>query len=122
MDLAKDDILAAKLLLEGNKNLHAGFFFHLTVEKALKAMIASITSEIPPKTHNLSKLAEIGAIYDDLTESQLNLLEELNPLNIEARYPSYKESIIKMLTDEKLTRIYYETEDFLSWIKKRLEK
>ena len=53
LDLAADDVLSAKTLLDGKRYLHAGFFCHLIAEKALKAVIANATSEIPPYIHNL---------------------------------------------------------------------
>ena len=122
LDLADDDLSAAKILVDGKKPLHAGFFCHLIAEKALKAMIASVTSEIPPKTHHLISLSERAGIFDDLSEDQRNLLNELNPLNIEARYPEYKERVAQTLTAETTARLLRETEDFLSWIKQKLEK
>ena len=122
LDLADDDVSVADLLLNGKKYFQAGFFCHLVTEKALKAIIANATTEAPPKTHDLTKLAERGGIFDDLTERQLNFLEELNPLNIEARYPDYKASITRILTPEKTAGIFKETEEFLCWIKQRLGK
>ena len=120
LDLADDDISVATLLISGKKYLQAGFFCHLVAEKALKAIIVSVTNEVPPKTHDLTRLAERGGIYDELTEEQLSLLEELNPLNIEARYPEHKEKIAKMLASGKTRRMLLETEEFLCWIKLRL--
>ena len=120
LDLASDDASTASLLINGKKYLQAGFFCHLTAEKALKAIIACNTTEAPPRTHDLTKLAERGGVFGDLTESQLNLLEELNPLNIEARYPEYKEGISNILTAEKTGKLLKETEGFLCWIKQRL--
>ena len=122
LDLADEDVPVVKLLLDGKKYLHAGFFCHLIAEKALKAMVASVTSEIPPKIHDLAKLAEQSGIFDELSEQQLNLLKELNPLNIGARYPDYKERIAKNLSSKTAARIFTETEDFLCWIKQRLRK
>ena len=122
LKMADEDVSVAELLLSGKKYLQAGFFCHLIAEKALKAIIVSVTAEAPLKIHDLAKLAERGGIYDDLTESQLVYLEELNPLNIEARYPDYKASISKILTAEKATKLFKETEMFLSWIKQRLGK
>jgi HEPN domain-containing protein len=112
----------AKILLNEKKYLHAGFFCHLVAEKALKAMIANITSEIPPKIHHLINLSELAGVFDDLSEQQRKLLGELNPLNIEARYPEYKERVAKTLSAERTARLFKETEEFLCWIKKKLEK
>jgi HEPN domain-containing protein len=122
LELADEDVLAAKTLLDGKRHLHTGFFCHLVTEKALKAMIASVTSEIPPYIHDLAKLAERGGIFDDLSEQQHNLLKDLSPLQIEARYPEYKERVAKKLTLEVTKHLFQETEAFLCWIKKRLEK
>ena len=122
LELCEDDLKAAKSLLKSKDFLWMGFICHLIAEKALKAAVADVTSEIPPKTHDLTRLAERGGIIDDLSENQLELLETLNPLNIEARYPEYKERISKMLTQQKSTDILKETEAFLCWIKEKLEK
>ncbi|MDR3263217.1 MAG: HEPN domain-containing protein [Clostridiales bacterium] len=47
-------------------------------------------------------------------------MDELNPLNIEARYPEYKEQIAKTLTPERCKAIIAKTEELLCWIKKQL--
>ena len=122
LDLADDDVITAKTLLDGKRYLHAGFFCHLIVEKAIKAAIANATSEIPPYIHHLIILAERARISDDLSEQQRKLLGELNPLNIEARYPEYKERVAQTLDAERTERLFKETEDFLWWIKKKLKK
>ena len=122
LDLAADDLSVADLLFKGKKRLHMAFFCHLAAEKALKAAIAHNTEKIPPKIHDLLKLAKFGEIYDCLTEEQLSLLEELTPLNIDARYPAFKESIELFLTIERCKKFYDETEAFLCWIKSALGK
>ena len=120
--LADEDVSVVVLLLKGKKYLQAGFFCHLITEKSLKAVIANSSEEVPPKTHDLIKLAHRGGIFEVLNENQKRFLEELNPLNIEARYPSYKENISKILTEEKMKLLFNETEEFLCWIKQRLGK
>ena len=120
--MCDEDLITAKWLLDGKRLLPMGFFCHLIAEKALKAVVARNTGEIPPKIHNLAKLAESGGIYSDLTESQKDYLEDLMPLQIDGRYTEYKDSIAQTLTLEKGARIYKETEEFLCWIKKKLEK
>ena len=53
--------------------------------------------EIPLKIHSLSRLAEKTGIDQELSEEQLDFIDRLEPLNIEARYPSYKERLMKSL-------------------------
>ena len=102
--------------------LWAGFICHLVAEKALKAAIASVTSEVPPKSHDLPKLAAKTAVCDYLPNDYKVLLGKLTPLHIEARYPEYKDKIATILTEEYCGILLKETEEFLCWIKKKLGK
>lgn len=49
--------------------------------------------EVPLKIHSLSRLAERTGLDKQLSEEQLAFIDKLEPLNIEARYPSYKERL-----------------------------
>jgi HEPN domain-containing protein len=122
LDLCDDDLATAQWLLEGKRLLHCGYFCHQTAEKALKAIVANVTDEIPPKIHDLPKLAVYGDIWDEITDEHKALIKKLIPLQIEARYPEYKESIAKTLTVGYCKQLLGETEGFLCWIKQRLEK
>lgn len=122
LDLCVDDLATAKVLLESKRLLHMGFFCHMIVEKALKALIVDRTDEIPPKIHDLQKLAVRGEIFDSLSEEQFALIDKLKPMQIEARYPEHKEKIASALTVEACQSILTETEAFLCWIKRLLEK
>lgn len=65
------------------------FIGHLSLEKILKALwVKNNSSDIPPKTHNLKKIAD-EAKYS-LSEDEAGLLLEINDFNLEARYPDYK--------------------------------
>ena len=44
------------------------------------------------------------------------------PLQIEARYPEYKEKISSFLTEKYCIKLLNDTEEFLCWIKKKLER
>jgi HEPN domain-containing protein len=122
LELCDDDLKAAKAMLESQNLLWMGFLCHLIAEKALKAVIASQINDVPPKIHNLTTLAKRCGIDVDLSEESLNLLEQLNPLQIEARYPEHKEKLAATLTLAKCQKIYGDTEEFLCWIKQRLGK
>ena len=122
LELCDDDLIAAKAMLKSKNFLWTGFICHIVVEKALKAVIASTTDTIPPKIHNLPRLAGIAGIIEELTKEQFNLLKQLTPLQIEARYPEQKENIKAMLTEEICDTFLKDTEEFLKWIKKKLEK
>ena len=120
LDLCDDDLITAKALLNFKRLLHMGFFCHMIVEKALKAVIANRIGEIPPKIHDLQRLAARGGVFNHLSEQQLMLIDRLAPLHMEARYPEYKEKVAETLTLEGCKKILTETEAFLCWIKKQL--
>lgn len=121
LDTAQYDIETAHAMLETKRYLYVGFLCHLTTEKVLKAAIANDNEEtIPPKIHNLPKLATITGLFEKMTEEQRELLYELNQLNIEGRYPSYKEDMAKLLNEEICQQLIKRTEELICWIKQQL--
>ena len=122
IELCDDDLKAAKNLLFSKDYLWMGFICHLIAEKSIKAVVASTTSEVPPKIHHLLRLAERAGINEELNEAQKTLLSKLMPLQIEARYPEHKAKIAAILTNDYCTELLEETEEFLCWIKERLGK
>ena len=122
LDLCNDDLLTAKALLEKHRLLHMGYYCHQIVEKALKAVIANRTEEVPPRIHDLLKLTVKGNVFEILTDDQKKFINKLTPLQIEARYPEYKEKIAAALSYEFCKKLLNETEEFLCWIKKLLGK
>jgi len=120
LELCDDDLITAKALFNSGRLLHMGFFCHLIAEKALKSVIANLTDDAPPRIHDLNKLAFRANLLDELSDEQLSLLDQLTPLQIEARYPEYKEKIRATLTKQFCEQLLAETEEFLCWIKTKL--
>ncbi len=122
IDLAEYDLETARVMLSSERYLYVGFMCHQTIEKALKAVIARdcAEGEIPPKIHNLFKLTGKSGLYNRMSEEQLGFIDSINPLNIEARYPEYKEEIADTLSIAICEKIIKETEELLCWIKEQL--
>jgi HEPN domain-containing protein len=120
IELAEYDIDTAKAMLETKRYLYVGFMCHQVIEKMLKAYWSDNLSEPPVKIHTLSRLAERCGLYQQLTEDQLLLIDALEPLNIEARYPSYKERLLKSLSNEACNSLINRTDDLRLWIKQKL--
>ena len=76
--------------------------------------------EPPLKIHSLSRLAEKSGLDKDMSEEQTDFIDELEPLNIEARYPSYKERLMKSLTPERCNELIEQTDKLRIWIKSKL--
>ena len=119
LDLAKEDIPVAQSLLDSDHLLYAGFITHLAVEKVLKAKIEG-GGESPPKIHNLIRLAEMGGVLSQMNDEQIELLKTLNPLHLEARYPSYKQQLSDMLTSDVCADMIKRAKEMIEWIEQQL--
>ena len=119
IDMAQYDLDTAEAMLQTKRYLYVGFMCHQVIEKSIKAVIAE-KNIFPPKSHNLMMLSEKAEIIEDLTEKQLDFLTLVNPLNIEARYPSYKGDVQSLLDDKLCEEIFAETKEWFSWIKSKL--
>jgi hypothetical protein len=58
--------------------------------------------------------------YETFSEKQKSFIDMLEPLNIEARYPSHKERLLKSLTENKCVEIIENTKELQKWIKQKL--
>lgn len=118
LESADYDFETAKAMLDTGRLLYVGFMCHQTIEKALKGVLVSQKpDEELPYIHKLARLANLSGISEKMSEEQLQLLDTLSPLNIEARYPLHKERLLESLTPERCKTLIYETEVLLSWLK-----
>lgn len=120
IELTEYDIDTAETLLQGKRHLYVGFMCHQIIEKMLKAYWSSVREDPPLKIHHLSRLASNSGLIDLMDEKQLALIDSLEPLNIEARYPSYKEDLLKALTPEYCKNLLMDTKELAVWIKDKL--
>lgn len=86
---SEQDLISMERVFQVGRYDWALFIGHLALEKILKAVwIINNESNIPPKTHNLKKIADEAQYI--LSEVESLLLLEINDFNLEARYPDYK--------------------------------
>lgn len=96
---SEDDIASMESTFNSGSYDWSLFIGHLSLEKILKALwVKNNTNDIPPKTHNLKKIAD-EAKYP-MSEDEAILLLEINDFNLEARYPDYKFDFHKKCTKE----------------------
>ena len=110
-----EDFAAAESLLEKGHLRHCLFFAHLAIEKMLKAHVTKQTKDIPPRIHNLVRLAEIADLK--LDQEQEQLLREFGVHQLQGRYPDSEEfSLGSSFGKKEISR----AERMLSWLKKQL--
>jgi HEPN domain-containing protein len=117
-EMSEYDFDTAKAMLTTGRYLYVGFMCFQSAEKILKGKFTELKPEEDlPQIHNLVRLAEFAGIYDTMPQNYKRFLNEMMPLNIEARYPRKKDEVFKSLSKERCEEIIKDTEDFLKWIK-----
>jgi HEPN domain-containing protein len=93
---------------------------HQAIEKILKAYFVKSQNQTPPFSHSLSLLAKKSGLFTELTEIQKDFIDQIEPLNIEARYPSQKERLLKSLSKIKCSEILKKTRELHECLIKKL--
>jgi HEPN domain-containing protein len=120
IELSDYDLETALAMLRSGRYLYVGFMCHQTIEKILKGYYAFYYNEVPPFTHNLAFLSSKSGLDKIMNEDQKTVMDELEPLNIETRYPEYKERLMKQLSNAKCAEIIEKTTNLQQWIKQKL--
>ena len=87
LQIAKEDILVAKILLKEGFYSSAVYHCQQAAEKILKAYLV-FNNETPLKTHDLTTLIELCMIKDKEFEKIYVFTKYLNPFSTKFRYPS----------------------------------
>lgn len=120
IELSEYDFDTAKAMLRSKRYLYVGFMAHQSIEKLLKAFYVQTKQETAPFSHSLSYLAKESGIYNSFSEEQKDFIDKLEPLNIEARYPTHKDQLLKSLTEEHCSDILKNVQEIREWISQKL--
>lgn len=116
---ARESLETARVLLAGARYLEAGFFCHLAMEKALKAVLAARTGKIPPKTHNLVMLADKAGLR--LPPRQRRILAAVAPFQIVGRYPDDRDEILARTPPAAFAELLGQVEEGMAWLEQHLK-
>lgn len=111
---AAHDMEVAETLFQNRKHDWCLFVGHLVIEKVLKAFYVRDKQEIPPRIHNLVRLAENTKL--SLSEEQMVFLANLNDFNIETRYPDFKFSFYQTCTREFTEEQFSIIKELYQWL------
>jgi HEPN domain-containing protein len=120
LEVADYDFLTAVAMHKSKRYLYVGFMCHQLIEKAFKALFVFKKSENPPFTHNLLNIAEMAGFYKLFTDEQKDFIDELLPLNIEARYPVRKDELYNRIDKNYSKYLLKKTEELFLWTKSKL--
>lgn len=120
LELSDYDLETAKAMLKSKRYLYVGFMCHQSIEKILKAYHSKYIQDTPPFSHSLIYLSNKSGADEILETYQKDFMDEIEPLNIEARYPSQKDRLFKSLTKNRCEHLIKNTEKLQQWIKRKL--
>jgi HEPN domain-containing protein len=118
--LSDENLRVAKDLLKSKHLLQTGFFCHLTIETIFKAYFTQIKDELPPYIHKLARLAQQADFFDDMSDAHKDFIYKLDPFNIEARYPEYKNMLAKSLNFQICENLLQQTQELQLWTKEKI--
>ncbi len=119
IDSAENDLKAANNLFDTENYSWCLFIGHLVMEKALKALyVKNNDNLIPPKIHNLSRLAELSKISPSIEIEKFLVIA--NKFNLEGRYPEYKNEFYKTCTKEFAEMNLIKIKEVYEWLKSLL--
>ena len=113
----KEDLKAAKAMLDARRYLWCAFICQQAIEKYLKAGYVEKFSEIPPYVHKLEKLCK--KLNLEIPSELLDSIVRIDRCYIATRYPMYKEEV-GISTHKEAQEIYSKTKEILKWLKQEL--
>ena len=120
LEVAEYDIETARGLMNIGRYLYVAFMCHQAIEKILKGIITTFSDDTPPYTHNLVRLTELAKVDTSMKENQILFVDNLNPYNIQARYPNHKLRLYKQTTKKTAQEILENTEELFQWLKQKI--
>lgn len=114
---AQEDLATARATIEASRFYAAAFFCQQAVEKSLKALWIERFRELPPKTHDLTVLAERLGLPAEFSTA----LKDINPAYATARYPDAANGLpARAFNDEIARRDLLGAERIMKWCEKEL--
>ena len=116
LNIAEEDLDVAEDMHKTKHWLYVAFMCHQVMEKLLKAYWTATREDLPPYIHSHVKLLDGCGLLDQMTEEQLEFIDFMLTMNIEARYPEYKQNLATHLNEQVSLDIIDKTKQFKQWI------
>jgi HEPN domain-containing protein len=108
------DLDTADAMFKAGRHLYVLFCCQQAVEKALKSVIVLRTNKLPPRIHQLARLAAVGGVAVD--EKQVGFLRELSAYYIPTRYPEEAADLTFDVKEEQSRRVLSQSREFIQWL------
>ncbi len=113
-DQARYDLETARAMFDSGRYLYVLFCCQQAVEKMLKAIIAERTKGLPPRIHQLMRLAEAAGL--EVSGERAEFLRELSSYYIQTRCPEEIKDLASQAKKEGTQRVMDRTEEVFQWL------
>ncbi len=122
LNMVDYDIATAKQMFKTGRYVYVIFMCHLAIEKAFKAVVSAQTKKLPPKTHDLIYLINLGKIK--IPGDLLDFIGIINNAGIVTRYPEDLSKLVSSYPLEITKRYLDKTSEVIRCVKQdpRLKK
>ena len=118
LESAEYDLETARYMFSFKRYLYVVFLCHLTLEKALKALVTEITDHTPPRTHDLVNLIKLTGI--NLEPCSMDFISKINVASIPSRYPPDLHEALIQYSEDRAKDYLQQTEEVFTWLKRQL--
>jgi len=118
IERAQYDYDTALAMLETGRWIYVLFCCQQSVEKSIKAFISARTGELPPRIHNLVRLADEAGL--ELTPELHRFLGELSAYYIQSRYPEDSLDLSGMVDHGLAEETVQQTAKVNQWLRSML--
>jgi HEPN domain-containing protein len=110
----------AETLLISKRYIYVVFMCHLSLEKILKAILSEKFKDLPPYTHNLNRLIELGDVV--LPAKHKMFIDKINLQSVPTRYPEDFKRLSKEF-NKKIAKDYLKmTKGIITWLKRNIRE
>ena len=112
------DLKTVSTLLKDRKYIYVVFMCHLAIEKTLKAVLSEMFKGLPPYTHNLNRLIELGNIK--LPPKHQDFINKINLQSVPTRYPEDFKKLSKEFNKKIAEDYLKQTRGVIKWLKQNI--
>lgn len=108
------DLDTAEAMFKAGRYLYVLFCCQQAAEKMLKSVIVRRANELPPRIHQLARLAEVARVA--VEEKQIDFLRELSGYYIPSRYPEEATDLAFDVKQQEARRVLDQSREFIQWV------
>ncbi len=108
------DLDTAHSMFKSGRYLYVFFCCQQAIEKMLKAIIVHRKNELPPRIHQLTRLADVAGL--GMNQDKKDFLRKLSIYYIKTRYPDEIIDLSSNLNKESAQWVLNQTQEIIQWL------